>query len=142
MSEPVSSTAIHREFGGVERRFELPIGEIKKLEQATGAGIGEIYRRIISLSFTLDDVRLTIKRGLVGGGEVEEATAQAMVLASDAMPIDARHRLAQHILLACFFGVDASGNIKGLGPQGGQVTSSPSTKPGPPPASDPARSMQ
>ena len=128
------STSVLREFGGKERRFELRLGEIKKLEQATGAGIGEVYTRVASLRFTLADVRDTIKLGLVGGsdGMIQEADAEGMVRAFvDGWPMNEGHALASAILLACFVGVDTSGNPAGLKKDQGAApaTSAPSTEP-------------
>lgn len=127
------STHVIAEFGGDERRFELRLGEIRKLEQRAGAGIGEIYRRVSLLTFSLEDVRSTIKLGLVGGGDVNDHDAEAMVRAFvDGTPLNEHHMLAYRILAACFVGLDTSGKPRGLKQQDAPATSAPSTKPEPP----------
>ena len=140
------STAVVREFGGVERRFELRLGEIKKLEQAAGAGIGEVYTRVAALRFTIADVRETIKLGLQGGseGSIGAADAEGMVRAFvDGWPMNEAHALASAILVACFIGVDTSGKPAGLRQQSdvAPATLAPSTAPEQRQASTPETSI-
>lgn len=135
----VVSTSLLREFGGRERRFELRLGEIRKLEQACAAGIGEIYTRVAALRFRVVDVRETIKLGLVGGsdGGVSESDAEGLVRAFvDGWPMNEAHALANAILLGCFVGYDPAGKPMGLKLYiAAPATSAPSTSPERPQAS-------
>jgi hypothetical protein len=139
VSGEISSTAVYRAFGGEQRRFELRLGEIKHLEQQTGCGIGDIYRRLLALAFKIEDVRQVVKFGLIGGG-VPEIDAEAMVRAGvDGFPISEPYELAKDIMIACFIGA-APGKAKGPSDQDAPATSAPSTSPERPPGSDRAKS--
>ena len=125
------TTSIVREFAGLERRFELRLGEIRKLEAATGHGIGEVYRRLATLSFGYADVRETIKLALVGGsdGNTSEVEAEGLMRAfADGWPINDTHALAMDIARAAFVGCDQAGGFRGSR-SGSPATSAPSTSP-------------
>jgi hypothetical protein len=86
------------------------------------------------LQFRIDDIRETIRLGLIGGG-ITPAEAQAMLLFSvDGRPINENVQLAADILKALFEGISPgkpAGNLEREG-IGDPATSPDSTKPGAP----------
>ena len=51
-----------------EHAFRLGIGQLRELQEKCDAGPLEIYRRMFAGTWRLDDVRETIRLGLLGGG--------------------------------------------------------------------------
>lgn len=91
-------TAIFRDLGGKQHKFELTLGNIRDLERVAGAGVGAIWNRIISAEFRIDDLRETIKQGLIGGG-LSGLDAEAAVRAFvDKAPIKTYYQLAFDIV--------------------------------------------
>lgn len=76
-------THIDLKFADGEYRFALGLAQIHELQTKCGAGIGAIYARVIQgrhaddisvghpayAAYHVDDVRETIRQGLIGGGE-------------------------------------------------------------------------
>ncbi|BDV33924.1 gene transfer agent family protein [Methylocystis iwaonis] len=123
-------TCIHLPFAGRKRKFELRIGEIGELERLCNAGIGAIYFRLVSEQWRYDDIRETIRLGLMGGGE-SQATAHMFVERYiDVGPKREHLAVAAKILNALIEGVDPP---KGAGERAEKsappATSPPSTKP-------------
>jgi hypothetical protein len=48
--------------------FRLPIGQLRELQEKCGAGPMVIYQRLHSGEWRVDDVRETLRLGLIGGG--------------------------------------------------------------------------
>lgn len=76
---------VSADFAGEERAFRIRLGEIRRIEQKCGTGIGEVLRRLsravlvtsrlsgieaiaAGLEIHADDVREVIMQGLTGGG--------------------------------------------------------------------------
>lgn len=59
-------------------RFRLPIGQLRELQDKCGAGPQEIYSRLMDGTWRVDDLRETIRLGLIGGG-VDPVRALALV---------------------------------------------------------------
>ncbi|MBX9452636.1 MAG: gene transfer agent family protein [Mesorhizobium sp.] len=64
--------------GDGEHTFALPHPLIEELERKTSAGIGVLFQRIRSLSFSIADISETIRLALIGGG-MEPAEAFKLV---------------------------------------------------------------
>jgi hypothetical protein len=126
MSDASAQTAIWREFAGRRRKFELRLGEIGELERLSGAGLGAIYWRVVAMQWKWDDIRETIRLGLIGGGATEpDATALALHYLDD-RPKAQFLQLAADVLGACINGA-AAGNADGeAAPSASPETSSPS----------------
>lgn len=62
-------------WGGDERRFRLAIAQCLALEERRGCGLREIWHRLGSDRWAVDDVRETIRLGLIGGGTEPKAAA-------------------------------------------------------------------
>ena len=56
------------EWGDGEQRFRLGIGELRELQDKCDAGPFVIYQRLASGTWRVDDVRETLRLGLIGGG--------------------------------------------------------------------------
>ena len=48
--------------------FRLAIGELEELQEKTGVGPYTLLRRLLSNDWKIEDVRETIRLGLIGGG--------------------------------------------------------------------------
>jgi hypothetical protein len=82
---------------GGEHQFCLAkVGEIFALEDTCRAGIMEILRRLETESWRLNDVRETIRLGLIGGGMDPERAMLAVKLHVDGNP----NGLAPSVLIA------------------------------------------
>lgn len=51
-----------------DHTFRLAIGQLRELQEKCNAGPLELYRRMFSGAWRLDDVRETIRLGLIGAG--------------------------------------------------------------------------
>lgn len=145
MTQPsgdVFSTAVYRPLGGREQRFELRLGEIRELERACASGIAAVYMRVATLQFKIDDVRETIRLGLIGGG-ASFPEAEAIVRFSvDGRPVNGSVQLAADILRAVFEGLDPEKKTSVAEPGGAQATCAPSMSSGEPPDLAQGKSMQ
>lgn len=63
------STAVELEWGGAKRSFALPNAQARELERETGFGIVMLHARLRAKAWTLDELRHTLRRALIGGGE-------------------------------------------------------------------------
>jgi hypothetical protein len=55
-------------WGDGERRFRLAIGQLRELEEKCRAGSQEIFLRMAQGKWRIDDIRETLRLGLIGGG--------------------------------------------------------------------------
>ncbi|EJW12733.1 hypothetical protein A33M_1703 [Rhodovulum sp. PH10] len=60
--------AIDLVWGGDERRFRLAIDQCLALEERRGCGLAEIRQRLATDRWHIDDIRETLRLGLIGGG--------------------------------------------------------------------------
>lgn len=124
------------DWGGELRTFRLALGEIRKLQERTGAGPYELLRRMTSGTWRVDDLRETIRLGLEGGGA---STSEAGRLVRDYVdppkPLLENVMVAARILEAALSGAEDEAIPKSTEaedqPQSFQMESSPS-----PPSSD------
>lgn len=106
MATDTSRTAHYGPFAGEQRKFQLRLGEIGELERRCSAGIGEIMVRLGTHRFYLNDVRETVRLGLIGGGASEPESTRLVLRYVDPEPIAEHIQLAASILSACVSGVD------------------------------------
>ena len=66
-------------WGDGEYRFRLGIKEIRELQEKTGVGPHALLRRVVAGDWRVDDLRETIRVGLIGGG-LEPTKAMVAVL--------------------------------------------------------------
>lgn len=65
-------------FGDGEKTFALTMPMVLELQNKTGAGIGLLYQRAMSMQFGIADLIETIRLGLIGAG-TSPADAQHLV---------------------------------------------------------------
>ncbi len=117
-------TAIDLQFADGAYSFKLGLAQIRELQEKTGAGIGALYARVLQgrmgdgladghpafAAFHVDDVRETVRQGLIGGkqGRVDGADVPVTSLRAtelverylDPMPLAEQWKLAASILYA------------------------------------------
>jgi hypothetical protein len=99
---------ITRIWPGGEHVFALNIGELRALQQACDAGPEQLFRRFYGGEWRVDDVKETIRLGLVGGGlgEIESRRLVDQVI-GDALPFELKLKvLAAEILAVALNGVE------------------------------------
>ena len=60
--------SITRTWGDGEHTFRLRIGELRELEEKRDAGSFVLYQRLANGTCRFDDIRETLRLGLIGGG--------------------------------------------------------------------------
>ena len=94
------------DWGDAEHSFRLPYGQIAELQEKTGCGPQFLLTRIIDGSWRVDDLRETIRLGLIGGG-MDPLKALALVRQYvEARPLLESVIPARVILSAALFGVE------------------------------------
>jgi hypothetical protein len=63
-----SNASITLAWADGEYLFRLPIGQLRELQEKCDAGPMVIYRRLSNGEWKVDDVRETLRLGLIGGG--------------------------------------------------------------------------
>lgn len=98
--------AIVRNWAGVERSFDLPLGRVFDLEESCGkVGIGAIYARLSSHQFFAADVYHTIKQGLIGGGMSDVDAKRLLDQRFGVVPLVESVELAIDVLVGLMEGV-------------------------------------
>jgi hypothetical protein len=115
-------------WGDGEYDFLLRLGEIRELQEKTGLGPYKLFERIRTHEWFIDDLRETIRLGLIGAG-LDNAIALKLIKNN----FDARQKLQQEIpalaILSAFLTGDKEdpvGKSKAEEGQNGQMGSSPS----------------
>lgn len=116
-------------WGDGEHRFRLAIGQLRELQDKCSAGPAEILHRITAGTWRVDDLRETLRLGLVGGGV---KPVEALILVQryvDARPLLESVPPAQAVLLAALIGPEevATGKAGRRRRQTGGSPSTPST---------------
>ena len=92
-------------FFGEERPFRLAIGQLRALQEACKAGPMTIFRRLVSGEYFVDDIRETIRLGLIGGGATDKDAFRIVANTVDAgVPLDQHCDTAATILEAALLG--------------------------------------
>lgn len=81
------------------------VREILQLEDKCGAGMGEIVQRLERGTWFLNDIRETIRLGLIGGGKTPEQAMKIVRLCVDGRPLSESILVARLILTAALVGV-------------------------------------
>lgn len=103
MSAPGTRTII---WAGGEDQFCLSaVGNILDLEERCGAGLAVIFQRLGDGSWKLNDIRETIRLGLIGGGMKPEDAMLRVKRSVDANPLAASVLVAYQVINAVIVGV-------------------------------------
>jgi len=73
------SAKITRLWGDAEHEFRLAIGQLRELQDKTNSGPPTIFQRLLMKTWFVDDIRETIRLGLIGGG-MKPLDALALVI--------------------------------------------------------------
>jgi hypothetical protein len=85
--------------------FRLKLGQLRELQEKCDAGPAEIYRRCVTHTWRIDDIRETIRLGLIGGGTTPEAALKLVKTYVDDRPLMESVLPAQSIIGAVLSGV-------------------------------------
>ena len=91
-------------WGDGERRFRLAIGQLRELQEKCDAGPAEILDRLASRRWRINDVRETIRLGLVGGGMPPAEAHRTIARYVDGRPWLESVPVAHAIVLAALIG--------------------------------------
>lgn len=65
----MSEALIEMVWGDGPQRFDLPIGQLRELQDKCDVGPQRLLARLGSQDWRIDDIRETIRLGLIGGGK-------------------------------------------------------------------------
>ena len=91
-------------FGDKEREFQLNPTLLLELERLVGAGAWGIARRLFAGEAFAQEVRETIRLGLVGGGETPQRAAELVETYLAATPYAETYGIASAVMLAAMHG--------------------------------------
>lgn len=97
---------IRFDWAGEERLFRLPIGQLAELQEACDAGPLAIMRRLENGGWRYQDVRETLRLGLVGGGMKDVPATKLVKRYVDAAPLGDNVPAARLVLAAAVLGVE------------------------------------
>lgn len=98
------NASIALEWADSEYVFRLPLGQLRELQEKTDCGPLFLFNRIVAGQWRIDDLRETIRLGLIGGG-MEPAKAHTLVKRYvDDRPFTESIKPAQAILGAALIG--------------------------------------
>lgn len=98
------SGAITFDWADGAHTFRLAIGQLRELQEKCDAGPQVLLRRLSDGSWRVDDVRETIRLGLVGGGAAPTRALDLVRVYVDDRPLLENVGPAQAILMAALVG--------------------------------------
>lgn len=101
----MSDALVELVWGDGLNRFDLHIGQLRELQTKCGAGPQRILHRLASIDWLVDDIRETIRLGLIGGGMTPSAAHALTVRYFDERPPLESRPAAQVILMQALVGV-------------------------------------
>lgn len=102
--------------------FRLAIGQLRELQEKTGAGPLALLRRLHDGTWLVDDCRETIRLGLIGGGLDPRKALGLVERYVDERPVMEASILAQAVLMPVLF---QSEEDRPLGEAGGEGSKMP-----------------
>lgn len=109
-----------------EYAFRLGIGEWQELFRKTGAGPEELYKRVAGGTWRIEDLRETIRNGLLGADMVTGTAAALIKRYVDERPAMENLPIVQAILLSGLMGPPDGDVPKKAKAAGGKSAASPS----------------
>lgn len=100
--------AVQQEWADGEYRFRLGVKELDELQDITGVGPAELFRRLHMHEWRRKDIRETIRLGLIGGGAEPVKANKLCKTYVDDVPLLDNRRLALDIVGAVLEGVKAA----------------------------------
>lgn len=99
-----ADASITEPWGDGEYRFRLAIGQLRELQDKTGVGPPELFFRLGSSTWRVDDIRETIRLGLIGGGMTPVHALTRIIQYVDARPLMENVGIATRIIGAALVG--------------------------------------
>lgn len=91
-------------WGDGDRTFRLAIGQLRELQDKCDAGPAEILGRLSNGTWRVDDIRETLRLGLIGGGATPTDALVLVARYVDSRPLMENVMPAQAVLLAAIVG--------------------------------------
>ena len=88
-----------------DHRFRLPIGQLRELQDKCGSGPFAIFLRLDDNSWKVDDIRETLRLGLIGGGKRPDEALLLVKRYVDERPLIENVLAAKSVLFAAIIGV-------------------------------------
>lgn len=111
------------------KTFRLPIAQLEELQEKCDAGPNTIYQRLSMGTWLFQDVRETIRLGLIGGGaKSHEALTLVMRYVDPPVPLLDNVHIAKAILAAALVGSEDEPVGKGHATKGRATRKSPSPR--------------
>lgn len=118
-------------WGDGEHLFNIAkIGQVFELEDKCGCGVQEVLNRLREGRWKLNDVRETVRLGLIGGGKNPPEALLLVKRYVDERPWAENILVAQMILMAAIVGVDGDNPAKKAGADRAQESGSSTTMAG------------
>lgn len=108
-------------WGEGETAFALRLGEIEQLQQKTGVGPYQLFQRLQAGEWRQDDIRETLRLGLIGGGKKPDAAFKLIRFYVDERPLLENVAPATAVILAAL--VTPDGEKQPGGDEAGEATS-------------------
>lgn len=93
-------------FPDEERLYKLPIGRLRELQEKTDCGPMELLARLQAGTWRIDDVRETIRLGMIGGGLPAPEASKLIERYVDDQPLSLAAPYAQAVLYAAVIGAE------------------------------------
>lgn len=87
-------------WGDAEHTFRLPYKQLRELQDKTGCGPEELFNRIQTGKWRVDDLREILRLGLIGGGMEPTAAGKLIVNYFDDRPLMENKPSAYAVILA------------------------------------------
>ena len=89
-----------------DHTFQLRIGEIRLLQEKCDAGPHRIFHRLGDETWRLDDIRETLRLGLIGAGLEQQKALDLIKRHVDSVPLLENVETARAVILAVLVGVE------------------------------------
>lgn len=110
MSQPNRKAEIRLTWADGEHTFKLALGQIRELQEKTDCGPMELVNRMMRGTWRVDDIRETIRLGLIGGGLDPIKSLSLVGRYVDGRPLAESVQVAQAVLSVLLFGVNEEDN--------------------------------
>lgn len=119
---------ITQPFAGAIYRFAFGIDQLRELQEKTGDGPRPVYRRLCEGDWRVDDIRETIRLGLIGGGMSPSKVDSLIRRHVDRRPLMENERPARDALASVLIPFREY-PLAGKAPAAGEATTGASTSP-------------
>ena len=105
-------TTLTAPFADAEHQtFSLGLDQLRELEERSGRGPMATFQRLAAGAWSVDEVRETIRLGLIGGGKEPAEALKLVQRYVDGQPLERSIMLAMAVLAARLSGADKGRSI-------------------------------